>query len=686
MMGEVTEDPVLNIPETIAEVDDKEIINELEESNECFTWKPTNLVEENVEANTTMASGDTEKIQESLPNIPTPPQNYAEPLSPSELLRSKLIENVSIKMLDSLEMSKGGASPFLGRRIENDSVHSTLKKAMENNDKSDKRKAIRSNTYMDTTEFSKNSGRINNAKIPETVHKRKNTVTGAPESRKMSTLSLSKVFTPSIRKDSISRFVSTLSISTGFPAETSFFTEIDSRKSSLGPSRKYSEVSLDLQPGIERGLSILSVKPKPKYSKTKKFMILISSFLMQIFVSEIFSFGPIYVKLLEVFNSSKLTTSLIQSLPQGTAYACSVFIGPFVSRYGIRTMLFISGILTSIGFAGAAFMDNVLGIALLIGIVSGIGLCILNIVSFSAIAIYFESGQNYAIAAVSSGLALGYTLLPFYHIGIIEFYGWNGNFLLMAGIILQTCIMSFQFEKQTVKKATDNRSPKTENEVKFKEKLQNISKFKALPSLFVATYFLSSGGPIFSMMITDFGIERGYSMHDSTIFLMTYSLCTVLGRLLAGISSACRVSGMSTCLLSTTMCTFFVIGVTLPQDYNLIVVVLVFVGLFMGCSATTVLVALLEMVGSENYQFCFRIHSTIVGFGYFTCGPLAGFVADLTKSYSMSFVTSGLFMAVFVSLNLLTILLTGQKHLLHRRIPVVPIDHLGDTKPHDNIP
>lgn len=335
-MGEVSEDPVLNIPETIAEVDDKEIYHEelIEEINK----EGSNFVQENGEANKNMASANAEQENESFQNISLPSQSFTEPLSPSELLRSKLIENVSMKMLDSIEMSKSGGSPFLGRNIENETINVTpLKKITENTNESTKRKAGRSNTYMDTTEFSKNSSKINNAKIPETLQKRKNTVTGAPESRKMSTLSLSKVFTPALRKESISRFVSTLSISASVPVETPFLYDTDSRKSSIKTPRKYSEVSVDLQPSIDREPSIVPLKQRPRYSKVKKTLILISSILMQVFVSEIFSLGPIYVKLLEVFNSSKSTTSLVQSLPQGITYLC----GEYISHFEIHCKIYM---------------------------------------------------------------------------------------------------------------------------------------------------------------------------------------------------------------------------------------------------------------------------------------------------------------------------------------------------------
>ncbi|XP_014785170.1 monocarboxylate transporter 2 [Octopus bimaculoides] len=681
-MGEVSEDPVLNIPETIAEVDDKEIYHE--ELTEEIKKEECNLVQENGEAIKNMASANAEQKNESLQNIPLPSQSFTEPLSPSDLLRSKLIENVSMKMLDSIEMSKSGGSPFLGRNIENEMNVTPLKKIAENTNESTKRKTGRSNTYMDTTEFSKNSSKINNVKIPETLQKRKNTVTGAPESRKMSTLSLSKVFTPALRKESISRFVSTLSISAGIPVETSFLSDTDSRKSSLKTQRKYSEVSVDLQPRIDREPSIVPLKQKPRYSKVKKTMILISSILMQIFVSEIFSLGPIYVKLMEVFNSSKSTTSLVQSLPQGIAYLCGIFVAPLISKFGLRLTLFVGSILSSAGFAAAAFVNNVFGIALLVGIVSGFGLCILNVVSYSAIAMYFDSSQSYAIAAVSAGLAIGSTLLPLYQINIIDIYGWNGNFLLMAGIILQACVMSFQFEQQPVKKTTENRSPKTENEVNFKEKLKEISKYKVLPSFFLSTFLAANASPIFSMMVVDFGIEKGYGMHRSTVFLIVYSFCTTVGRLLAGLASACRLSGMFTYLISGIISSVLIIALAFANNDNVIITFLTFIGLFMGCFTTVALVSLLEMVGSGNYQFCFGFYTTITGLGYLTCGPLAGFIADLAKSYSKSYMAAGLFMGASACLIIVTILITGEKHLLHRRIPYAMSDN-EESKTSDSI-
>lgn len=93
---------------------------------------------------------------------------------------------------------------------------------------------------------------------------------------------------------------------------------------------------------------------------------------------------------------------------------------------------------------------------------------------------------------------------------------------------------------------------------------------------------------------------------------------------MAGIASACRLSGMFVFLFTMLASGLLIMALALVANYAETMTLLCLIGIILGCCFTAALVALLEMVGPENYAFCFGICSTMLGLGYIGCGPLAG--------------------------------------------------------------
>lgn len=683
----------VNIPGTIPELDDKEIPEERPKPS--LKKIPSNLLAQAMGWNQemTMSPGDKDpssgaagsSSEPSSPSISWRTTSINESLiSPSSFLRSKLVENITLKRMGSespdQDGSTGAASfSLFGRSTESmfGSVSRlSLKKIPETDaNGTSKRRPVRSSTFMDTTEFSKNSSKSgpDALKLPDRAKKRKNTVTGAPEcsSRKMSALSVGKFLpSPALRRDSVSRFVSTLSIVSSVSIDKSYLAERVSlrRKSSVQSQRKQSGISVEVRPDIRQELQLPIEIKKPQYSARKKGTVLFCCILMQMCVSEIFSLGPVYSELLSVFKTSKSETSLVQSLPQGITYGCGVFVDPLISRFGLRVVVLIGALLSSFGFASSAFVNSVPAITVLIGLVSGFGLCIVNVVSYAAISKYFDAGQNYAIAAVSSGLSLGTTFLPFYQMWIIQIYRWDGNFLLMAGIMLQLCAMAFVFENKPLTVVTSSRSPNPGNEMKLTQKFLLTMKSPIFVAYLLAQLLVCLSTPIATLMIMDFGMTEGYGKSRSTLLLTVFSFSCTIGRFVAGIASACRLSGMFVFLFTMLASGLLIMALALVANYAETMAILCLIGIILGCCFTAALVALLEMVGPENYAFCFGICSTMLGLGYIGCGPLAGFVADMTQSYSMSFLTAGSIAVGTMLFLLLAVILTKQLHMLKRRV------------------
>lgn len=153
-----------------------------------------------------------------------------------------------------------------------------------------------------------------------------------------------------------------------------------------------------------------------------------------------FSFGVIYVRLLEYFGEGKAKTAWIGSL----FMAMPLLSGPVASfltdRYGCRKVTIIGSILASIGFFVSAFTDSVEMLCLTFGIFAGFGLSLCYVAAVVIVAYYFDKRRSFATGLSVCGSGIGtFIFAPFTQM-IIDEYGWRGTTLILSGVFLNMTV------------------------------------------------------------------------------------------------------------------------------------------------------------------------------------------------------------------------------------------------------
>lgn len=153
-----------------------------------------------------------------------------------------------------------------------------------------------------------------------------------------------------------------------------------------------------------------------------------------------FSFGLIYTELLAYFHESKAKTAWIGSL----FLAVPLLVGPVMSnlvdKYGCRKMTIIGGLLSSFGFALSAIGTSVEMLYITFGVISGLGLGIGYVTAVVSIAFWFDKKRTFATSVGASGTGIGTFLYAPFTQWLIEYYGWRGATLILAGTMLNTCV------------------------------------------------------------------------------------------------------------------------------------------------------------------------------------------------------------------------------------------------------
>lgn len=158
-----------------------------------------------------------------------------------------------------------------------------------------------------------------------------------------------------------------------------------------------------------------------------------------------FSFGVMYVYLLEEFQQSKSETAWVASI----FYCLSLLLGPLASalttRFGCRTVTCVAGLVSCLGFVTSSFATSVSTLYFTFGVIVGAGFSVCYVTSVITVAYYFEKRRALATGLSVCGTGIGtFTFAPLCEI-LVEAYGWRGTFLIMGGIALNITVCGALF-------------------------------------------------------------------------------------------------------------------------------------------------------------------------------------------------------------------------------------------------
>jgi MFS family permease len=148
-----------------------------------------------------------------------------------------------------------------------------------------------------------------------------------------------------------------------------------------------------------------------------------------------YSFSVLFSSLVQDFQWSRDTTSLILSVHLLLYGACAPFAGHLVDRVGPRKTMVVGTILMSVGLAATRFATAEWQFFLYYGLLTGVGLCFVGSVSLTTILRnWFDRYRGTAISLTYFGYGGAYMLYPVVAM-LIDNYGWRNAFLVEAAVV-----------------------------------------------------------------------------------------------------------------------------------------------------------------------------------------------------------------------------------------------------------
>ncbi|XP_074652260.1 monocarboxylate transporter 12-like isoform X4 [Tubulanus polymorphus] len=175
-------------------------------------------------------------------------------------------------------------------------------------------------------------------------------------------------------------------------------------------------------------------------------IICVTSFFFQMICDGlIFSFGVIFVHLLDHFRESRSMTSWVGSLLLGMCMFNGPVAGALSKVFGFRQVAFAGSIIATSGMLASSFVPNIPTMILTMGFIGGFGISLPYLISMVMVGSYFEKRRSLANGIALCGSGVGaFVFSPLLEY-LLSIYSWQGTFIVLAGIMLQGCICGALF-------------------------------------------------------------------------------------------------------------------------------------------------------------------------------------------------------------------------------------------------
>lgn len=278
-------------------------------------------------------------------------------------------------------------------------------------------------------------------------------------------------------------------------------------------------------------------------------VVLVASFV-SFFIADgwSYSFGVLFPVIVDYFEESHGTTSMVGTL----LYAIPMIVSPLacalVSAYGIQFVAIVGGLVTSLSLSLAVFATSIGSLCVIVGLFTGIGLAMVYVSAFFAVTIYFEKRRGLATGIAVAGSGVGALMFPPLIERLMEQYSWWGTMLIAGGLCLNLAVVGALF-RPLVKVNEQHSDPVAQSHATcgklLASELLNMfssmfdcATLSSVPFLLFccANFVLYLWISVPYVYIVDYAMVRvGLPYWDSSLLLSVSGIGRIVGQLLFGI-------------------------------------------------------------------------------------------------------------------------------------------------------
>jgi MFS family permease len=371
-----------------------------------------------------------------------------------------------------------------------------------------------------------------------------------------------------------------------------------------------------------------------------------------------YSYGVFFLPLVNEFGWSRGLAAVVV-LIAGLVYAVTLpVIGLLADRCGYKWVLSISAALLSIGLILSSQIHDLWQLYVFDGLFIGLSFSASFAIPVALVATWFARRQGLAVGAATLGISLGTAIVPLLITYLISTIGWRSSFLIAGFAVALICIPSALFMRKPrtgeVYGAPGNGGnvqPEVDDNLEYGLTVTEALRTAQFWMLFtIFLFFLLSLGVVM-LHIVPYAVDSGMTAIEAATLLTLVGIFGLAGRLISGIVSDRFGTKpvILVCLLSLALINGWIAFNKDPWTFYLFASVY---GVVYSGFVTMMVRIARQVFGAKALGSVFGALMVADGIG-FGVGPwLAGYIFDLTGSYTISFVSiaAGLVAAAVLTL------------------------------------
>lgn len=357
-----------------------------------------------------------------------------------------------------------------------------------------------------------------------------------------------------------------------------------------------------------------------------------------------YTFSAFVPSLQHDFGASRGSVSLVFSLAGFLYFALGVVSGPLADRWGARSLAIFGMVLVGAGLALASVARTIFEVYAAYGLGVGLGVGCAYVPAIGAVQRWFVKRRGFASGIAVSGIGVGTLVMPPLASSLIEIQGWRGAYLILGGLAATIGVgMSWFIANDPRDKGTGpDGVPLEIGEPVAARAGASVSEAIRSPQfagLYAACLICSFGVFVPFVHLVPYALDHQIDQSAAVLLLGAIGIGSTIGRFFLG-GVADRIGRQSFLLMMFIgMAAALAIWVFAASFWSLAAFALLF-GLFYGGWVAILPAVVMDHFGGRNVSGIIGILYTSVAIGTLIGPSAAGFVFDMSHSYTLPILVS----------------------------------------------
>ncbi|KAM9858582.1 monocarboxylate transporter 12 [Aulostomus maculatus] len=388
-------------------------------------------------------------------------------------------------------------------------------------------------------------------------------------------------------------------------------------------------------------------------------------FIMGLTTAVLKNFGLFFLDIQNHFGVQTSTTSWVTSTTIAMFHLGAPAASALTLRFSQRAVIVAGGLLTASGML-LSFLDLSLPwLYLTMGVLQGTGISFSWVPANSMVSHYFVQWRPIAYAIASSGeCVFAIVFSPLFQ-WLIEFYSWQGAFLIIGGLQLNLCVCGALMRPlETVQSPMEATK---EGGAPPKRSLFQCSLMRKPELLLYIMFaiFAAAGFYIPPLFLVPFVTSVGINEYWPASILSVLALADLAGRLICGwIANLRLLRNLQLLTIVVTLLGVVLLLLPISHNYWVILVFSALYGFLFGCVVAIHITSIVDIVSLEGLDSSLGLFMLFRSIGGFMGPPAAGWLVDQTKDFSAAFYLSGLCLISSAAFVVLVDLLLRKKKVV----------------------